>query len=149
MSTSNGPARVPLRLKLCKPPGGGALDGGWWPQTRDLPTELRDLVDHFPADRGRLTRATFSPPDWEPCARRVPVRHGYVETLSFPKDDTHVIMLRTSIHTELCLLVIPPDVTAEHGKRALAAAAKPRFARSAAELLEVTSVEPVGAGSAH
>ncbi|HET7352303.1 MAG TPA: DUF5994 family protein [Marmoricola sp.] len=139
MTTSKNPARSALRLSLSDPGSPGALDGGWWPQSRDLPTELRDLVDHFPADRGRLTRAIFSPPDWEPCARRVMVRHGYVETLSFPRDDTHVIVLRTSAHTELCLLVVPPDVDEEHAQRALEAAATPRFATSAAKLLEMTS----------
>lgn len=142
MTTSMDPARSVLRLSLSDPGSPGALDGGWWPQSRDLPTELRDLVDHFPADRGRLTRAIFSPPDWEPCPRRVMVRHGYVETLSFPRDDTHVIVLRTSARTELCLLVVPPGVDEDHGHRALDAAATPRFATSAAQLLEMTSTGP-------
>ena len=36
--SSNG--RVPLRLKMTKQPRKHPLDGGWWPQSRDLTAEL-------------------------------------------------------------------------------------------------------------
>ena len=44
-------------------PGRDHLDGGWWPQSRDLAVELADLVDHFPQAHGRIQRAVYSPPE--------------------------------------------------------------------------------------
>src|SRR3954447_397461 len=92
MTTSNGSIplrRIPLRLRMGEAPAPGGLQGGWWPQSRDLAVELADLVDHFLPERGRIVRATYSPPDWDPAPRRVPVARGYVKVGSFPRDDTH------------------------------------------------------------
>jgi hypothetical protein len=55
--------RVPLRLQLDQPTGGGALDGSWWPQSRDLSLELADLVDNFPSALGEVHRVVISRPD--------------------------------------------------------------------------------------
>jgi hypothetical protein len=125
-------------------PGTDRLDGGWWPRSRHLAQELADLVDHFPARRGRITRALFSPPDWDPAPRRVPVRGGYVRVGSFPRDDTHLIHLTMSDRTVLQLLVVPPGYTERQGTEALLAAATLGNAHSAADLLkEVTDHPPV------
>ena len=37
-----------LRLTMGAAAGKDRLDGGWWPHSRDLSTELADLVDSFP-----------------------------------------------------------------------------------------------------
>ena len=136
MTTSNmstpRPRAPPCGCRWPQESGKGPLDGGWWPQSRDLTVELADLVDHFPPEHGRVVRATFSPPDWDPAPRRVPVRTGYVDAGSSPRDDTHVMLLRTSDRRELCLLVIPPDLTPDQGQEALKAAGT---ARSATGLL--------------
>jgi hypothetical protein len=144
MSTSNGsilapesaaPDRVPLRLRMADHPGSSRLDGGWWPQSRDLALELADLVDHFPPRLGRVVRALFSPPDWDPAPRRIPVATGYVKVGSFPRDDTHLILLKTSDRTELRVLVVPSDLTQGQGEEALLAAATAGNPRSAADVL--------------
>ena len=145
-NTSTQSTRVPLRLRMAEQTGRGPLDGGWWPQSRDLTVELADLVNHFPKEHGRVIRAIFSPPDWDPAPRRVPVRTGYIDAGSSPHDDTHVMLLRTSDRRELCVLVIPPDMTPNQGDEALLAAATPGYAHSAASLLakvtETADVEP-------
>ena len=153
MSTSNGPiphsdadstSRAPLRLHMGEHPGRDRLDGGWWPRSRHLDVELADLVDHFPAQLGRITRALFSPPDWGPAPRRIPVARGYVKVGSFPRDDTHLIQLTTSDRTVLVVLVVPPEFTEGQGAEALLAAATPGNAHSAAAILEeVTDHPPV------
>ncbi|HVK28608.1 MAG TPA: DUF5994 family protein [Nocardioides sp.] len=129
MTTSNIPippsapgARLPLRVHLADPDPRNALDGGWWPQSRDLAVELADLVDHFPKDRGRVARALFSPPDWDPSPRRVPVARGYVKVGSFPGDDTHLMTVTLTDRSRLRILVIPPTLTPEQGEEALLAA---------------------------
>lgn len=134
--TTAGPTRVPLRLRLADDPGRNHLDGGWWPQSRDLQVELADLVDHFPADRGRIVRALFSPPDWDPAPRRIAVRGGFVKAGSFPRDDTHLIELKTSDGHLLRVLVVPPGYTHDQGEEALLAAATSGNAHSGADVLE-------------
>ena len=133
------PSRGRLRLRLTDPPGRGHLDGGWWPRSRDLAVELGDLVDHFPQRSGRVVRAVFSPPDWGPAPRRVPVAGGYVKVGSFPRDDTHLVLLTTSDHRVLRVLVVPPGFTRYEAEEALLAASTPHNSHSATEVLvEVT-----------
>jgi hypothetical protein len=151
MSTSNGstlappippPSRGPLRLRMAEHPGRNHLDGGWWPQSRDLTVELADLVDHFPGKFGRIDRALVSPPDWEPAPRRIPVTAGYVKVGSFPRDDTHLILLRTSDRATLRVLVVPPGFTLDQGAEALLAAATTGNAHSAEDLLDEVTDHP-------
>jgi hypothetical protein len=129
------PKRSALRLRLGEPGVKQALDGAWWPQSRDLTVELRDLVDHFPRERGRITRALVSPPDWDATPPRVPVRHGYVRVGVDRHDDTHVVVLTLSDRTGLCLLVVPPGFSPADGHEALLASTTPRYASSASALL--------------
>jgi hypothetical protein len=130
------PARVPLRLQLNDGPGEDTLDGGWWPQSRDLASELGDLVDSFPTSSGRVVRALYSRPDWDTRARRVAVARGYVKAGSFPRDDTHLIHLVMTNGKTLRLLVIPAAFSQGQGEEALAAAASRGNDRPAAELLD-------------
>ena len=136
-TSARSTSRLPLRLRLSEPGHTLPLDGGWWPQSRNLTAELADLVDNFPADRGRVVRATFSPPDWDDEPRRVPIARGYVQVGSSPHDDTHVMMLRTSEREEICLLVVPPGMSEEQAAEAMSAAVTPRYAASPGALLDL------------
>jgi hypothetical protein len=134
--------RLPLRLRLTEKPGSSPLDGGWWPQSRNLEVELADLVDNFPSERGRLVRVLFSPPDWDDEPRRVPTARGYVKTGFDPHDDTHVVVLSTSDRQELCLLVVPSEFSRNQGEEALVAAVTPGYASSPTALLEAIRARP-------
>ncbi len=139
MSMSNGTtplsARLPLRLRMAENPGKQPLDGGWWPQSRDLTVELGDLVDNFPAEQGRIVRVIFSQPDWDDSPKRVPTARGYVKAGFDPQDDTHVVVLMTSDRKELVLLVVPSDLSRSKGDEALLAAVTPGYAASPTALL--------------
>lgn len=137
LSTSTG-----LRLRMAAHPGKDMLDGGWWPHSRDLATELPVLVAAFPPELGRIQRAIYSPPDWEPAPRRIPVRHGFVKVGAFPRDDTHLILLTTSDRTTLRVLVVPPDLTGDQGEEALLAASTSGNQHSASSLLRTVIEEP-------
>ncbi len=141
LDKSSRPSRQPLRLRMGEP-GKQPLDGGWWPQSRDLTTELGDLVDHFPAELGRVVRVLFSPPDWDDSPKRVPTARGYVKVGFDPHDDTHVVVLGTSDRQELCILVIPPDMSKAQGNEALRAAVTPGYATSPTALLEAVRARP-------
>jgi Family of unknown function (DUF5994) len=116
--------RVPLRIRLSPTPAHGPVDGGWWPQSRDLSVELADLVDHFPPEVGRIVRAIFSPPDWDNPPRQLDVDHGRVKVGSFPRDDTHVIRLKMSDRRVVYLQVIPSAASADEAEDGLLAAAR-------------------------
>ena len=136
-------SREPLRLLLSPYPGRGALDGAWWPQSRDLEVELADLVDHFPATAGRIIRAVYSPPDWLTHPRRIKVQRGFVKAGSFPRDDTHVILLRTYDDRILQLMVVPAETPSKLARTAMKAAVDPANVDSAAALLPVERAEGV------
>jgi hypothetical protein len=131
--------RHPLRLQLFEPPRRAALDGGWWPQSRDIDIELADLVDRFPAAVGRVDRALYSRPDWDTQPRNVRVARGTLKTGSFPRDDTHLMVLSMSTRARLNLLVVPPDHPM--GQQARAIAADPGNRLSAAEILASVSAK--------
>lgn len=143
MPTPNVPVQTPgrsaLRLVLGEHPGRDRLDGGWWPRSRDLAVELASLVDQFPPELGRVVRALYSPPDWDPAPRRVPVTRGYVKVGSFPGDDTHLIVLRTFDRADISLVVVPSDFSSAQGEEAMLAAATPGYAHSASCLLETVT----------
>lgn len=143
MTTSNIPARTfstdPLRVLLADPQAHRPLDGGWWPHSRDLATELAELVEGLPAEVGRPVRAVYSPPDWDTPPRRVPLPHGYLKVGCFPRDDSHVLDLRMLDGTTLRLLVVPPTADAQQARFALRAAAGPDTTETAATILTAMS----------
>lgn len=138
------PDRGPVRLRLSARPGADRLDGGWWPRSRDLSVELADLVDHFPPGAGRVVRALFSRPDWDDAPHRIPIARGHLKVGSFPRDDTHLVLLSTSDRKVLHLLVVPPSFTAGQGHEALLASATPGNSHSAVELLAEVTEHPEG-----
>jgi Family of unknown function (DUF5994) len=133
--TSPHATRVPLRLRLSDPDRPHPLDGGWWPQTRNLALEMADLVNAFPQDRARIVRALYSPPDWDDQPKRVTTARGYIEVAPFRREFSPVIILTTSDRHKLCLLTIPPELSDAQGEAALEAAVTPYFAASPAQLL--------------
>ncbi len=121
-----------LRLVLSDEASTERIDGSWWPRSRDLHREARDLVDHFPPDHGSISRLLFSRPDWDNSSkdgrgvRSIRAAQGVVKTGSFAGDDTHMMILIMSAGPRLKLLVIPsdtPDAEAEEWLNAVTPAA--------------------------
>jgi hypothetical protein len=132
-------SRRPLRLRLGRTPGEDRLDGAWWPYSRDLESELSDLVQQFPPAHGRISRAVYSRPDWDTQPRKLTAGPRVVKVGSFPRDDTHVLIVQLSDRRRLTLLVVPSDFTTGQGEEALLAGSTTGNRHTAAELLlEVT-----------
>ncbi|MDN5854765.1 MAG: DUF5994 family protein [Actinomycetia bacterium] len=137
------PVREPLRLRMTDHPGGNQLDGGWWPQSRDLTVELPDLADHFPAKFGQIVRVLYSPPDWTPpIPRRVPVGRSYVKADSYPRDGAHLMQLDLSNGRVVRVLVVPPHYSDGEGGEALLAATTHGYPHTASALLETVRDSP-------
>lgn len=116
--------RVALRLSLDSSADPGPLDGAWWPQSRDLPREAADLVDHFPDQVGRIEGLLFSRPDWDavegvPNLLEVQAARGPVTVGSFPSDDTHVIIATMESGQRLRLLVVPSGTEPSNASRVM------------------------------
>ena len=101
--------RVGLRLRLSDSTERDAVDGSWWPQSRDLAIELADLVDHFPERLGQVHRVVFSRPDWDTAPHRVRVARGMVKVGSYPRDDFHQVWLSMSTGQLIRLSVQAPE----------------------------------------
>jgi hypothetical protein len=147
MTTSNTPTSLatpiatplatvtdaPLRLELAEEFGHGPLDGAWWPRSDDLQQEVADLVDHFP--RGRIDHLVYSRPDWTHGAARVRTTRGSIKLGSFPRDDTHVVLLSLASHRIVRLLVVPAATDTASAHLMMDRAAEPANRADAAELL--------------
>jgi hypothetical protein len=140
--TTSPAARVPLRIQLDDGPPTGPLDGAWWPQTRDLQTESADLLDHFPAASGRIQRLLFSRPDWDTPTdavrpRSIQAARGRIKAGSFPRDDTHLMVLQLASGRRMRLLVVPSSTDSALAGRAMDQAADAQNSQGAAQLLGV------------
>lgn len=137
--SSNPEGIRPLRLRLGAGPGQDRLDGAWWPYSRDLESEMSELVQKFPASHAPVSRALYSRPDWDTAPRKVTAGHRVIKVGSFPRDDTHVLIVQLSDRRRLTLLVVPPEFTPGQGEEALLAGSTGGNRHTAAELLlEVT-----------
>lgn len=132
--------RTPLRLRMSTAPGEALLDGGWWPQSRDLDLELADLVDHLPVLAGRVQRALYSPADWETGPDSVGVAGCRLPTRPGLPEEPHLLELHMSTRTDLRLLVVPPDHAV--GEQAMAIAADPSNRWSTTQILAAGAFDP-------
>ena len=123
-----------LRLTMSPSAGHGAVDGAWWPHSRDLQTEVADLVEHLPRQLGHVVHVVYSRPDWDTAPRRIRLDQGYVKTGSYPRDDTAVLMLGLSSRQVLQLLVVPPSSSPTAAERVMRRAADPRDTSTTREL---------------
>jgi hypothetical protein len=103
--------------------------------------ELADLVDHFPAEHGRVVRVLYSPPDWEPASPNPEISVGGLEVTA-RRGTRHLMRLETSTGTVLEVLVVPSGMSASQGEEALLAAATPGYAETARSLLETVTELP-------
>ncbi|TCJ23355.1 DUF5994 family protein [Nocardioides jejuensis] len=96
-------------------------DGDWWPESRVLEDELSHLFALWPPSAGEITRVLYSPPDWDDHPRSAPVPGRRVKTGSFPRDDTHQLVLVMRTGRRLAIGVIPPGTAAGEAAELLAA----------------------------
>jgi hypothetical protein len=128
-----------LRLRLGSAPGHDLLDGAWWPYSRDLESEMSDLVQQFPSARGRISRAEYALPDWDTAPRELVAGQRVITVGAFTSDDTHVMIVQLGDGGRLTLLVVPPHFTPGQGEEALLAGSTAGNRHTAGELLlEVT-----------
>jgi hypothetical protein len=123
-SVTGPPSPLAVRLRLNSTLSGwGALDGGWWPRSRDAEAELPRLVAGLDARFGVIIRAMLDMDVWDDHPRRVAagpkrIHMGWYHTMAADR-----IYLVNTDGERFALLVVPPEATAESAKDAMALAA--------------------------
>jgi hypothetical protein len=101
------------------------LDGGWWPRTHDLSTELPTVLA---AVAGRLgaavARISVSASLWDATPEHIRAGAQVVDVAWFRACDAHTIRLLTGGSSHLDLLVIPPETVADTAAAALTMVAR-------------------------
>lgn len=99
----------------------GVLDGAWWPRSRDIATELPELVSALTEHLGPVTRVGLDATAWEGLPTRIVVDDRVVHLDSFPVgDDT--VLITAGDQDLFSLLVVPPDSPPEAARAAMAQA---------------------------
>ncbi|MGW7054528.1 DUF5994 family protein [Streptomyces sp. NPDC054888] len=119
----------------------GALDGAWWPRSRDVTAELPALIQVLTAHLGPVTRVGLDTDAWEEVPTRVIVDDRVVHLDSFPVGDDTVLITRGD-NDHFALMVVPPDTTPDAAREAMARAVRADNVTQAAEILVATPPEP-------
>ena len=117
--------RTPPRLSFDPVLGRrGAVDGGWWPQSRNATAELTALVAALDSRPGvHVHRLSVHVDEWDDIPRRVPAGAGHVIRVdSFSTIPRHTISVTADAHDMINLLVIPSGTAAAPAQAAMDAA---------------------------
>lgn len=127
----------------------GALDGGWWPRSRDATAELADLAAALLGPLAGISRLTVDAGDWDNLPRRsITVGGHMVRVGTFPHLNHTIIVTRGRQDTTI-LLVIPPDTDPGAAAMALKRAAAGTGSAPAQQILtdcEILTARPPSAG---
>ena len=111
-----------LRLKLPGPTT-GYVDGGWWPRSRDLATELHTLLPAVAPRLGLVERVSYHLSDWDPPVRKIHLDGSLVRLGGYRNQHPNTVDL-VSARRVFTLLVVPPHTSPDSARRALTAAAE-------------------------
>jgi hypothetical protein len=114
--------RPHLRLTLkSNAPATGAVDGGWWPRSRDLATELPALLAALAERLGAVEGVNYNLDDWGPTARKITIDGSRVRLAGFRFQHRDTIDVY-SRQQRLTLLVVAPEAGEPVAHAALRAA---------------------------
>jgi hypothetical protein len=144
-STTAPPTRPPappgLRLQLDPTmTGTGAVDGGWWPRSRDPDAELPGLIAGLDSSLGPITRVALNLDAWDTAPRRVAVNGRRVRVGWFRHVDPDTIGVTRAGQDRVALLVIPPQATTAAAGSAMATAADGVNSAGPADILAAAGI---------
>jgi hypothetical protein len=124
--TAPPPTRPPAPPRLQLDPtmaATGAVDGGWWPRSRDPDAELPGLIAGLEPSLGTITRVALNLDAWDTAPRRVAVDGRRIRVGWFRHMDPHTIGVTRGSQVRVVLLVVPPQATTAAAEIAMAMAA--------------------------
>jgi hypothetical protein len=121
-----------------------AFDGAWWPRTRDLATEVRELIAELERRGVRVERFTYALDSWQPAPRKLLVNGRVVRTGGFRSMDPQVVcLIWQGGQRRADLLVVPPETDVLTGARALRLGTRRGLPRSAQMVLAAARSTPI------
>jgi hypothetical protein len=94
----------------------GAVDGGWWPRSRNALTELPGLITALDVLAGvRVQRVAVHRDEWDDIPRQLTADNGHFARVDwFTTISRHTVSVTTAGGREpIALLVVPPSTRAE------------------------------------
>jgi Family of unknown function (DUF5994) len=143
--TTAPPPRPPgppgLRLQLDPTMAGtGAVDGGWWPRSRDPDAELPELIAALDSSLGPITRVALNLDAWDTAPRRVAVEGRRVRVGWFRQMDAHTVGVTRAAQARVVLLVVPPQATLAAAQIAMSMAADATNSAGPAAILAAAGI---------
>jgi hypothetical protein len=120
--------------------GTGAVDGGWWPRSRDPDAELPGLIAGLDSSLGPVTRVALNLDAWDSAPRRVAVDGRRVRVGWFRQMDAHMIGVTRASQGRVVLLVVPPQATTAAAETAMAMAADAATSAGPADILAAAGI---------
>jgi Family of unknown function (DUF5994) len=130
-----------LRLQLDPTmAGSGAVDGGWWPRSRDPDAEFPDLIAGLESSLGPITRLALNLTAWDTAPRRVAVDGRRIRVGWFRHMDADTIGVTRADQNRVVLLVVPPQATPAAAGTAMAMAADAATSAGPADILAAAGI---------
>jgi hypothetical protein len=136
---------VRVSLRTGAGDGNSAFDGAWFPRTRDLATEVPELIAELERRGLRAERFTYALGAWSsPVDRKIVVGGRLVRTGGFRSMDPGVVCLTWDGGTRRAdLLVVPPETDVLTGVRALRLCTRRGLPRSPQMVLAAARSTPL------
>ena len=136
---------VRVSLRAGAGDGNSAFDGAWFPRTRDLATEVPELIAELDRRGVRAERFTYALGAWSsPVDRKIVVGGRIVRTGGFRSMDPGVVCLTWDGGTRRAdLLVVPPETDVLTGARALRLCTRRGLPRSPQMVLAAARSTPL------
>jgi Family of unknown function (DUF5994) len=121
----------------------GAVDGDWWPHSRNALTELPGLIAALDSRPGvRVQRVSVHRDDWDEIPRRLTTDAGQVIRVDwFTTIPRHTVSVTTAGRKPIALLVVPPGASEGAAQTAMNMAATGPGAAQAADILTASEAQ--------
>ena len=138
----NSPPEQTPRLRLKpKAPQSGFVDGGWWPRSDDLASELPDLLAVLSIRLGRIDRVLFNSNEWAKPSAKFATGGRRVRLDGYRRQPTNTVEVLGLNRNSIVLLVVPPSADPDEAHATLMAAAAPSNDSTVDSLLTVGARE--------
>jgi hypothetical protein len=121
----------------------GAVDGGWWPRSRNALTELPGLIAALDSQPGiRVQRLSVHRDDWDEIPHRLTADAGHVIGVDwFTIIPRHTVSVTAAGKGTIELLVVPPGTAEGTAQTAMNMAATGPGGAQAADILTASEAQ--------
>lgn len=132
------PGTVSLRLRT-QHTRSSVLDGAWWPRSRDVTSQVTDLIRALTTHLGPLDRVGLDADAWDAVEGRLVV-DGQVIHLDWSQVGDDTVLVTCGERDHFALLVVPPEATADAAASAMRQAVEADNTKPAKQILVETGV---------